>query len=86
MLEVRILPPDCVTRVNSQDSQIQKTSGLTKISQHENSTIHTSIKIVIWVKICKQDTQYFFQSYIWPQIILISTYFFWHFFFMARQP
>ena len=51
MLEVSFLLPDCVTRVSGHDSQQQKTSALTKISQHENSTIHASIKVVIWVEI-----------------------------------
>ena len=29
--------------------------SLTKISQHENSTVHTNIKVVSWVTKCNQD-------------------------------
>jgi hypothetical protein len=50
MLQVSLLPPDCITTVSGKGSQQQRTGGLTKISQHENPTIHTNIKVVSWVK------------------------------------
>jgi len=40
------------TKVSCQDSQQQRTQSLTKFSQHENSTLHTSIRIVSWVIKC----------------------------------
>jgi len=64
------LPPDCITRVSGQDSQQQRKRGLTKISQNDNSTIHTNIKVVSWVK--KYEYKLTFHSYGLPQIILTS--------------
>jgi len=37
-------------RLHGQDSQKQRTHGVTKISQNENSPILTNIKVVSWVK------------------------------------
>jgi len=34
------------TTLSGQDIQQQRTQDLTKISQHENSTVHTNIKVV----------------------------------------
>jgi hypothetical protein len=50
----KLLPPDSAIRVSGQDSQQQKTRGLTKISQYENSTTHTNIKVVRWFTKYKQ--------------------------------
>jgi hypothetical protein len=65
MMSVIFLPADCVTRVRGQDSQQQRTQNLIKISQHENSTFHTNIKVVSWVTMYKQR-KYTFQSHILP--------------------
>jgi hypothetical protein len=46
MTQVSLLPPDCITRVSGQDSQQQRTRGLTKISQIDNSTIQKNTKVV----------------------------------------
>jgi len=51
---VSFILPDCFTRVIGQDSQQQKTWGLTKISQQETSTVHTNIQVVSWVTKHKQ--------------------------------
>jgi len=39
---------------SGQDIQQQRTRGLVKISQHENTTIHTNIKTVSWITQYKQ--------------------------------
>jgi hypothetical protein len=52
-LQYGFLSPDGITGV-SQDSQKQRTQSLTKISQLENLTIHTKIKVVGWVTKYKQ--------------------------------
>jgi hypothetical protein len=70
MKYVSFLPPDCITRVSGLDSQQQRKSGLTKISQNDNSTIHTNIKVVSWVK--KYEYKLTFHSYALPRIILTS--------------
>jgi hypothetical protein len=69
MHQVRSLPPGCITR--GQDSQQLRTLGLTKIGQHENSTIHTNINAVCRVTI---QTEF-------PQFYTYITYLLWHFFF-----
>jgi hypothetical protein len=69
MKMVSFLPPHCITRVSGQDNQQQRTRGLTKISQNDNSTVHTNIKLVGWVK--KYEYKQTFHSKVLPQIILI---------------
>ena len=54
ILYVSFLPPDCVTTVSGQNSHQWRTRGLTKGSQHENSTVHTNIKVISWVTKYKQ--------------------------------
>jgi hypothetical protein len=71
MMQVSFLPSDGVTSASGKDSQQQITQGLTKINQHENSTVHTNIKVVIWITKYKQ-CKIIFQSYVLPQIIFIS--------------
>jgi len=78
MHQVSSLPPCCVT--SGQDSQQLGTLGLTKISQHENSTVHTNIKVVSQVMKYKQYKQTS-QSF-----ILISRTCSGIFFFISVQP
>ena len=84
MIHVSFLLPNCVTSVIGQDSQQQGERGLNKISQHENSTFHTNIKVVSWATKCKQY-KYNFLSYALPQIMLFSRTSSGMYFFMARQ-
>lgn len=46
IVQLNFLPPGCATRISGKDSQQQRTSSLTKISLHENSTVPTKIKVV----------------------------------------
>ena len=46
IVQLNFLQPDCATRISGKDSQQQRTSGLTKISLHKNSTVPTKIKVV----------------------------------------
>jgi hypothetical protein len=85
MMWVSSIPPDCLTRASEQGSQQQTTRRFTKISQQENANFHTNIKAVIWVTKYKQYKQTF-QSYVLPQIILISRTSPGTFFFIAKQP
>jgi len=50
--------------------------SLTKISQHENSTVHPNIKVVSWITECKQDKL----SRVASNSTSI-TYLFWYFFY-----
>ena len=81
MMQVSFLPSDGVTSASGQDSQQQITQGLTKINQHEISTVHTNIKVVIWITKYKQIN--------FPELFLDSNYtYLMHLFryiFMARQ-
>jgi hypothetical protein len=77
MMHVSFLPPDCVTRVSGQDSQQERTCGLTETSQHENSTVNTKIKIASWVT--KYTIQINFQE-LCPACSTYLTYLFWHIF------
>jgi hypothetical protein len=54
MMQVTFLLPDCIIRVSGQDSQQQRTQGLTKSNHCENPTIHTNIKVISWVTKYKQ--------------------------------
>jgi hypothetical protein len=54
MMQVSFLPSDGVTSASGQNSQQQITQGFTKINQHENSTVHTNIKVVTWITKYKQ--------------------------------
>ena len=50
VMQFSLLPLDCVARTSGQDRQQIRTRGLTKINQHENSTVHTNITVVSWVE------------------------------------
>jgi hypothetical protein len=50
MMKVTFLPPDCVTRVSGQDSQQQRTRGLTKISQHQTPPSTPTSKLSVGLK------------------------------------
>lgn len=71
MTQVNFLPPEGVTRASDHNSQQQITQGFAKINQHENSTVHANIKVVIWITKYKQY-KITFQTYVLPQIMLIS--------------
>ena len=71
MMWVSSILPDCLTRVSDQDSKQQKTWHFTKISQQENSTVQTNIKVVSWVTKYKQYKKTS-QIYVLPKIKLIS--------------
>jgi hypothetical protein len=67
---------------SGQDIQQQRTRGLIKISQHENSTIHTNIKIVRWITQYKQHKLSKVMSCL---ILYLSHVLLLAVFFMARQ-
>jgi hypothetical protein len=48
------LPSTRLRYQSGQESQLQGTQGLTKTSQHGNSTIPTNIRVVMWVTKYKQ--------------------------------
>ena len=47
-MQFSFFPLDSITIVSDQDNQQQRTRGFTKISQNENSTVHTDTKVVSW--------------------------------------
>jgi len=71
MLSVISLPSGSVVvaTVSGQDSRRRRTLGLTKGTQHQNTTVHTNGKVDSWVTKYKQQT---FQSYVLPHTILIT--------------
>jgi hypothetical protein len=46
IMPISFLPPDFITIESGQDSQQQRTRAFTKISQNENSTVHSDSKVV----------------------------------------
>jgi hypothetical protein len=49
IMQVNFLPPDFVIRLSDHNGQQQRMHDLTKISQNENPTIPSNIKVVIWI-------------------------------------
>jgi hypothetical protein len=73
------LPPVCITRLSSQDSQQQRTRGLNTVSQHQHLAVHTNIRVVSWLATytCVSTIQMHFLKLFLISKCSYLTYLFW---------